>query len=257
MRVAGEWIGGTEKAWPPWQRWLAGAAIALVGVAALALGYQRHRWEPVEAGATALAAGLSGPAPAPGVRAPAESGAGPDGTGEAVSPGLVANKAASGSGPEAGEIVVHVSGAVAAPGVYRLAPGARVHDAVAAAGPLPEAVPDALNLAAALQDGEKVYVPRAADLEAAGSPPPAALGAHHGPGGGSGSGAGSGTGRVNLNRATAEDLMALPGIGPELARRILEHRQAAGGFRQVEDLLAVPGIGPARLAEIRDRVEVR
>ncbi|MFO7171690.1 MAG: ComEA family DNA-binding protein [Bacillota bacterium] len=255
--MAEEWSGGKKMAWQPWQRWLAGAAIVLVGLAALALGYQRQRWEPVEAGATVLAAGLSGPAQTLGAAAPAESGTGPGSAGGAAGPGLAANKAASGTGPEAGEIVVHVSGAVAAPGVYRLAPGARVHDAVAAARPLPEAVPDALNLAAALQDGEKVYVPRAADLEGAGGPPPAALGAHHGPGGGSGSGPGSSTGRINLNRATAEDLMTLPGIGPELARRILEHRQATGGFRRVEDLLAVPGIGPSRLAEIRDRVEVR
>lgn len=143
-----------------------------------------------------------------------------------------------------GELVVHVSGAVAAPGVYRLAPGARTADAVAAAGGAVEgAEPDRLNLAAHLGDGQRVHVPKA------GEPLPA---------GASGDAPGGidGAGPINVNGATAEQLEALPGVGPSLAAAIISERERRGGFRSVDDLLSVRGIGEKRLADLRPLVVV-
>lgn len=142
------------------------------------------------------------------------------------------------------EVVVHVSGAVAAPGVYRLEAGARVTDAIAVAGgPVDGAEPDRLNLAALVGDGQRVYVPRAGEAI---------------PDGGSASGGTDGgvSGPVNLNLATAEQLEELPGVGPSLAGAIVAERDRRGGFRSVDDLLSVRGIGEKRLADLRALVVV-
>jgi len=140
--------------------------------------------------------------------------------------------------------VVHVAGAVAAPGVYRLDTGARVIDAVHAAGGLTtEANADALNLAALLTDGQRVYVPRI------GETPPVVLSA--GPGSTS-----APAGPVNLNTATATDLESLPGVGPATAATILAHREQHGPFASVDDLADVRGIGPAKLEALRGLVTV-
>lgn len=126
---------------------------------------------------------------------------------------------------------VHVAGAVARPGVYDLPPGQRVQDAVAAAGgPLEGANPQALNLAAPLRDGQKVYVPF---MEAAVAPTT--------PEGQ----------RVNINSATAAQLEALPLIGEKRAKDIVAYREANGPFQRIEDLLRVSGIGPATLERLR------
>ncbi|HEX9682094.1 MAG TPA: helix-hairpin-helix domain-containing protein [Acidimicrobiales bacterium] len=139
------------------------------------------------------------------------------------------------------EVVVHVSGAVTNPGVYRLAAGARVTDALAmAGGPLVGAQVDVLNLAAPLRDGEQVYVP------AEGEDPPALPSA----------GATASDGTVDINRATAAELESLPGIGPATAAAIIEHRERNGPFTSVDELIEVPGIGPAKLAQLRDRARV-
>jgi competence protein ComEA len=146
-------------------------------------------------------------------------------------------------------ITVHVAGAVNAPGVKVLARGARVIDAVQAAGGYTMAADETqVNLAAPLEDGERVDIPfrqaqppsppPGADQD---QPPTAALT----------------SGPLNLNTATAEELQALPGIGPALAADIVEYRLKVGSFRRVDDLLAVPGIGPKRLAEIRSLVRVQ
>lgn len=149
-------------------------------------------------------------------------------------------------GDKARSIFVHVGGAVREPGLYRLSDGARVDDAVrAAGGVLEDADLDGLNLAAKVKDGEKVLVP------ARGRDPGGGAGAA---GGSAGSGAQGGL--VNLNTATLADLDTLPGIGPALAQRILDHREKNGGFRAVEDLLEVPGIGPKKFEELRDMVTV-
>ena len=139
-------------------------------------------------------------------------------------------------------VVVSVVGLVARPGLVTLPEGARVADALAAAGGLlPEADPASVNLAAVVSDGEQIAVgvPGIA-------PPPAAAGG----------GGGTPSGPLDLNSATAADLDALPGIGPVLAQRIVDHRDATGRFTSVEQLDDVPGIGPTTYAELTDLVRV-
>lgn len=137
-------------------------------------------------------------------------------------------------------LVVDVVGAVRRPGLYRLAQGARVADALARAGGLtPKADRTLVNLAAPLADGEQVIVPMRVTGAA-------------GPSGGSGSAAPAGP--VHLNVATLEQLDTLPGVGPVTAQKILDYRDKHGAFGSVDELDAIPGIGPARLDQLRDLV---
>lgn len=159
--------------------------------------------------------------------------------------------AAAGEPPAAGsELVVHVSGAVAAPGVVQLPAGARVDDALqAAGGPTDDADLSAVNLARPVGDGEQIHLPvpgeepRAADPAAAG---PGASEAGDAP-------AAATPGVIDLNTASAAELEELPGVGPAIAQRIVEHREKNGPFTSVDGLLEVSGIGPSTLEEIRDR----
>lgn len=143
--------------------------------------------------------------------------------------------------PEAGapaSVFVHVSGAVAAPGLYVLDQGARVVDAVAAAGGFAaEADHAAVNLARPVSDGEQLHVPAVGAGPAPATESP-------------------GDGRVNLNTADTAALDTLPRIGPAMAARIIEWRDANGRFTSVEDLLSVPGIGDKMLEALRDLVTV-
>jgi competence protein ComEA len=151
--------------------------------------------------------------------------------------------------------VVHVAGAVAAPGLYRLGGDPRVADAIDAAGGVAaDADLDAVNLAAKVADGERVYVPRRGEV-----PPAVAVGAGGGGGGSPGVGGAGGApaGPVDLNSATAEQLESLPGVGPATAEAILGYRKEHGRFRSVDELLEVRGIGEAKLAAIRPKVQVR
>ncbi len=135
-------------------------------------------------------------------------------------------------------ITVHVSGAVAAPGLVEVAGNARVADVIAAAGgTTADAVPGLVNLAAPVRDGEQIVVP--ADV----------------PGDVTPSGVDQ-SGRVRLNSASPAELEQIPGVGPVLAGRIDAAREARGGFVAVEDLLDVAGIGEAKLAALRDHVTV-
>jgi competence protein ComEA len=144
-------------------------------------------------------------------------------------------------------VVVHVAGAVVRPGLARLPAGARVADAVDAAGGLrPDADVDRLNLAAPLSDGQRVWVP------IVGQDVPAEVD----PAGGSPRGGAGAPAIVDLNTATAADLESLPGVGPATAQAILDQRRRVGRYRSVDDLLDVRGIGPAKLAALRDRVRV-
>jgi competence protein ComEA len=164
----------------------------------------------------------------------------------------------SGGGPDSGQVVVHVAGAVAAPGVVRLGNGSRVVDAVTAAGGLrADADPDRVNLAATLVDGQRVVVPivgQPIPAEVAPAPVPSSGGTTTAAG--ASSGAASTGAPVDLNTATAEQLDALPGVGPSTAAAILDHRSSAGPFTSVDQLLDVRGIGEAKLEALRDLVSV-
>lgn len=131
------------------------------------------------------------------------------------------------------EIVVQVDGAVLRPGLYRLPPGSRVADAVrAAGGPAATANLDAVNGARVLRDGERIRIAEGMPaIQTTDAPAP-----------------------VNVNTATAGELESLPGIGPVLAARIVEHRTRHGPFQTLEDLLRVEGIGPGLLNRLRTAV---
>jgi len=146
----------------------------------------------------------------------------------------------------AAEIVVAVSGRVRRPGLIRLSPGARVADALdAAGGALPQTDISLLNLARRVDDGELILVGVTA--------PP---GAEAGLAGGQPGHPGAGGGKVNLNTATQAHLETLPGVGPVLAQRIIDHRERAGRFGSVADLRKVSGIGDTRFQQLRDLVTV-
>jgi competence protein ComEA len=196
-----------------------------------------------------MAPGATTSAPAGG-SAQGDAGTGPSGAGDGTaSPVEVPSEAAS---SESGEMVVHVVGAVGAPGVVRVGAGSRVIDAVAAAGGLaPGADSQRVNLAAPVVDGSRIVVPAVGEEVPAEVPTSVA-----GPGA-AGGGAGSPAAPVDLNTATAEQLDSLPGVGPATAQAILAHREANGPFTSVEQLLDVRGIGEAKLDSLRDLVVVR
>jgi len=138
-------------------------------------------------------------------------------------------------------VVVAVVGLVARPGLVTVPTGSRVADAVEAAGGLlPGTDPAAVNLAAVVTDGQQIAV----GVPGVGGAPTAVA-----------EGAGGG-GLVDLNRATVQELDALPGIGPVLAQRIVAHRDEQGPFRSVDQLDDVPGIGPTIFAELAELVTV-
>ena len=139
-------------------------------------------------------------------------------------------------------LVVHVVGAVRAPGLYRLKRGERIADAVAAAGGAAKRADLALiNLAAPLADGQQIVVPaRVVASPAAGGDAEGAVDGGGGP--------------VHLNTATLEQLDALPGVGPVTAQKILDYRQEHGAFSSIRELDAIPGIGPARLEQLEGAV---
>jgi competence protein ComEA len=198
--------------------WIAGLLAALLLVAWTWL--DRPRVEPVEPAPTAASAST---APSPATPA----------VGEAAT--------------TATTVVVSVVGLVARPGLVTVPTGARIADAVEAAGGLlPEADPASVNLAAVVSDGQQIAV----------GVPAATPGPGAAPAGGAGSAGGAAPGPVNLNSATAADLDQLPGIGPVLAQRIVTYREQQGRFTAVEQLDDVPGIGPAVFERLWDLVTV-
>jgi competence protein ComEA len=142
--------------------------------------------------------------------------------------------------PAARPLRVYVSGAVSRPDVYTLPPDSIIKDAMmAAGGPTEDADLDRINLASPVSDGQHVYVPRLGEVDLPVQPPsdqPA-------PGR-----------KININTADLATLDTLPGIGPVIAQRILDHRQANGPFDRIEGVMDVPGIGEGTFEKIRDLI---
>ncbi|GAA2033710.1 hypothetical protein GCM10009756_27810 [Pseudokineococcus marinus] len=238
-------------------------AVVLVAIAVRSSATAPGLPVPVRAQATAASASASPSASSPSALSASSAPSAP-----AAALSTPAAPAQPSSGPPTGvppdELVVHVVGRVVAPGVVRLPAGARVVDALeAAGGATPEADLAQVNLARPVVDGEQVHVPAPGEEPPVPAGPPAGPASGAGaPGGAAGAGApadpGSGPegGPLDLNRAALADLDALPGIGPVLAQRILDTREQLGAFTSVEELGEVSGIGEARLAELRELVVV-
>ncbi len=163
---------------------------------------------------------------------------------EAAPPVRINGAAHSARATKEPELYVHVAGAVRKPGLLRLPAGTRVATALErAGGPTRRADLTLVNLAAPLQDGQQVVVPvkGAADNAAAAGAAPAAVAAP--------------SAKVHLSTATPEQLDGIDGIGPTLAERIVEYRDAHGGFRSLDALAEVEGIGEKRLATLRDALQ--
>jgi competence protein ComEA len=152
--------------------------------------------------------------------------------------------------PTEAPIAVHIIGAVPRPGLYEFAKGARVQDAVnAAGGLLATADVTGLNLAAPLEDGQQLVISYASGAE------PVVSGSNtfvtEEPVESS-----SGVELININTASLEELDSLPGIGPTTAQKIIEYRDANGPFSTIEDILNVSGIGPVTFDNIKDLITV-
>ena len=138
-----------------------------------------------------------------------------------------------------GKVIVHVAGAVVNPGVYTLTGDVRVIDAIEAAGGMTdEADGDALNLAAPIEDGQKITVYTTAQTA------------------GSGTGTGSNTGLININTASQDELETLPGIGEVIAGNIIDYREDNGSFSSIEEIKNVNRIGDKLYEQIKDLITI-
>jgi competence protein ComEA len=203
------------------------AVAAAVVLAALLTGAwvmsSRPQAAVVPSGGSGRSTGRASPGPAP----PSSDG--------------TASVSVPAGGASAAVIVVDVAGKVRRPGLYRLAPGARVDDAVRAAGGMTSGVNAvSVNLAARITDGEQIVVGAPAGAPVAGA----------------GTATSSAAAPIDLNAASVGQLQELPGVGPVLAQHIVDWRVAHGSFASVEQLRSVSGIGPAKFAAIRPMVVV-
>ena len=141
-------------------------------------------------------------------------------------------------------VIVYITGAVPRPGVYALPKNARVQDAISAAGGfLAEAEKSQINLAALLEDGQKLDIPFTEGVSPLlGTPVPVIVT--------------STTELVNINTATLEELDTLPGIGRTTAQRIIAYREQNGPFIEPEDIINVQGIGPVTYERFKDLITV-
>lgn len=161
----------------------------------------------------------------------------------------------TGGGSETRRVCVHVDGCVASPGVYYLAAGSRVIDAVSAAGgATAEARTEAVNLAQEVQDGQQIVIPGLSEDggTSSGGGEAALSDASRSPGSSSSSSAASGM--ININTATAEEFQTLKGVGAATAAKIVSDREANGPFKSIDDLTRVSGIGEKKLEAMRDRL---
>ena len=221
------------------RRWLAAVAVAvamLLGVGAFVLvsregaGFVVERSGDAVSGDTAASGSGEGSAALTG----GEWGSSPTTTASTADTSVV---------------LVHVDGAVVAPGVYELTMALpRVNDAVQAAGGLTEgADTSGVNLAAAVVDGSKVHIPAQGEAQQASDDSTSEQGA-------SGSSGSASFGLININTATAEELDVLPGVGPSTAATIVEDRERNGPFSSVEDLMRVSGIGEKKFAKLQGSI---
>lgn len=220
------------------------AVVAAAGVLfVLAVAWGAWRWWPAQAGATG-SRGDSGAGGVLEVAAKPRAGGGESGT---------ASSAASGAAGATGTVFVHVVGAVHHPGLYELAAGSRVADAVSAAGGLAAGgAQEGVNLACVVKDGEQIAIPTHEELKRSGA---SAGGATAGTAGsGVGAQPGGGGALVNINTADAAALDTLPGVGPSTAAKIVADREANGRFASPDDLGRVPGIGPKKLEQLKPAI---
>jgi len=201
--------------------------------------------------------GTPGAAPPGGFTAQAEPGtAGGSGSGPSGATGTGGVEVTTATE----RLIVHVAGRVRRPGVYELPAGARIRDALTAAGGgRAGADLNVLNLAAKVTDGQQVLVARRSRSgSSGGAGPPAAAGSAAAPGSAGApsgaTGAGPGGATVNVNQADATQLEALNGVGPAIAAKIIDWRTQNGPFKTVDDLAQVSGIGPKKLEAMRSQV---
>ena len=159
--------------------------------------------------------------------------------------------------------VVYVSGYVNNPGVYELSAGSRVIDAIDAAGGYSkEAYDNYLNLASLISDGQMIYVPSEEEIEsgsfergvASGADGSGAGGVTGGNGGGNGGNSSDSGMLVNINQASKEELMTLPGIGESKADKIIAYREANGRFNSPEGIMEISGIKDGLYNKIKDKI---
>ena len=232
--------------WFHWVGWPRVAATSLAVLAVLATGYWLVKPPPATTESTMPFAARPSTTAAP-------DSASPDDPEAAADAADAAGRGAADESGRAGDtdvgtsdtLVVHVAGAVDRSGVYSLPAHSRVVDAIDAAGGLSaDAQPDAINLAAPVRDGQRVYVPAVGEV-IVDVPSDVAGGEVADP-----------QFPIDLNAATITELDRLPGIGPATAAAIVRHRDERGRFASVDGLLDVPGIGAAKLEAIRGLVKV-
>lgn len=155
-------------------------------------------------------------------------------------------------------VIVHVAGAVSKPGVYRLPYDARVEDAIKAAGGAQQGADlNAINLAAPVQDGSRVFVPSKTEELSSTTAPEASITSRSHARSHAAKFSVPGKQSLNINTASSEQLQRLPGVGPAMAARILQYRRETGAFTDPEQLMEVSGIGPKKFARIKPFVRVQ
>ena len=175
------------------------------------------------------------------------------------------NTGEGGNGVEISTLFVHICGEVMRPGVYELPEGSRVYEAVEEAGGFTQdAAADYVNLAYILEDGWKIEIPSWENLETDGegkgngiSSGISADAGWTGNGTGDFGGDASGDGLVDINTATKQELITLPGVGESRAESIISYREKNGGFSKIEDIMKVEGIKDGMFAKMKDKICVR
>ena len=194
-------------------------------------------------------------------------GAGPERNEEDAFRAGGGNTGEGGNGVEISTLFVHICGEVMRPGVYELPEGSRVYEAVEEAGGFTQdAAADYVNLAYILEDGWKIEIPSRENPETDGEGKETGISSGiSGDAGwiGTGNGSGdfgsdaSGDGLVDINTATKQELITLPGVGESRAESIISYREKNGGFSKIEDIMKVEGIKDGMFAKMKDKICVR